>query len=183
MRRRCHNIAFLITKWGLCFLIWQSCQDNRIWAAGWCQPPAILGDGSLGGSSGPSLFKDAGQNTWSIGQRQGQDRPALQDPQPRQQQGDRAQDHPRSWRERALVSSCHSTLFYGISETPALAGRSLYMDPRSGARDARKLISCPRAHRDSLAGESWINLPQPALHICSFRFSESRTGKHVMSIL
>lgn len=46
MRRPCHNIAFLITKWGLCFVIWQSCQNNQIWEAEWCLCSAVLRDGS-----------------------------------------------------------------------------------------------------------------------------------------
>lgn len=84
VRRPCHNIAFLITKWGLCFVIWQSCQDNQIWEAGWCLHPAILRDGSPGQPRRlrsevceGALIKDMGQSTRSTGQRQDQDGPAL----------------------------------------------------------------------------------------------------------
>lgn len=104
-----HNIAFLITKWGLCFVIWQSCQDNQIWEAGWCLPPAIPGDGSPGQTRGlrSEVCEGPHSRTWTehpeTGQIQGQDGPALQVPPQRQPQGDRVLGRPRSCRgERPL---------------------------------------------------------------------------------
>lgn len=140
MRRPCHNIAFLLTKWGLCFVIWQSCQSNQIWEAGWHLRSIIPRDGSQWQLQAPPLrdVREAvkggvmeTRGTAGVEHRQGhsQDGSTLQVPQQRQPQENMVLDHRGAEGRKAS----DPMLFPGMSRPPA--PRSLSVDARSRTCD------------------------------------------------